>query len=372
MTPSATQVSTTSSAQPAVADYLLNLQRTAGNAAVNQILQRWQDDAATNRKGQVGTDAAAPFLDKAGNLSLNASAASGNVQRPHKTANLAKPFVQRHAEGTELPSKGESAGEVGKKLSPPSATRTKKQETQDQSAANISGSMFRLRQILSPRAMSLAGAQTILTGAYGGMKKIVPGTIVVLADQPACAAKYDEVCIAAGLTREDGVTPWAPGDCAKDDATAGTQTEGFAWNGVVYVNGATTLVTATAHEMLHNNTSSNFRKKMGETFNEGVTEYLARKALVAAGIPVPGVTAYPEQVAIVQDLIALVGEDAVMKAYFSGADSLIRAIGSKANGKWKAIRVAAEGLQADTIKLLLAPKVKKSFSQKLGEALTIF
>jgi hypothetical protein len=155
------------------------------------------------------------------------------------------------------------------------------------------------------------------------------------------------------------------GDCAKDDAAAGVQTEGFAFNGIVYVNGATTLVTATAHEVLHNNTASNFRKKMGETFNEGVTEYLARKALTAAGITVPGVTAYPDQVAIVRDLVALVGEDAVMRAYFGGADSLIRTIRREATGKWTQIRAAAEALQADTIKTLLAKKTKKSVGKKL-------
>ncbi len=143
--------------------------------------------------------------------------------------------------------------------------------------------------------MSLASAQKILQGSLGGLKTIVPGTIEVLADQAACSRKYDEVCMADGITRPDG-SPWAMGDCAKDDIAAGVQTEGFAWKGVVYVNGATTLVTATAHEILHNNADSGFRGKVGETFNEGTTEFLARDALKQVGVKVPSVTAYPEQV----------------------------------------------------------------------------
>jgi hypothetical protein len=82
--------------------------------------------------------------------------------------------VQRHAEGTELPSKDDSASEVGRKLAP-SATRSKKQETKDQTAATGAGTAFKNAHALTPKAMSLASAQTILTGAYGGMKKIVPG-----------------------------------------------------------------------------------------------------------------------------------------------------------------------------------------------------
>ena len=95
---------------------------------------------------------------------------------------------------------------------------------------------------------------------------------------------------------------------------------------------------------------------MGETFNEGSTEYLARKAVAAAGVTVPAVTAYPTQVGITTALIALVGEDALISGYFGGAATLKDLITTKAKGTWAQIRVAAEGLQTATVKDLLKPK----------------
>src|SRR3954447_23522568 len=227
--------------------------------------------------------------------------------------------VQRHPPGTELPTVPQDAAQVADKQaktpppvlgvpgadtagagatteaptptpapaaneqtpgtpSAPAATRTADEEKKQVEAGKKAGGDFGKAQKLSPGAMSLAAAQQVLQGAYGGMKDIVPGTIVILADQPACSAKYDDLCIAEGIKRPDG-SAWKKGDCAKDDAAQSVLTEGFAWKGVVYVNGKTTLVTATAHEVLHNNTSGKFRATAGDTFNEGATEYLARKAL---------------------------------------------------------------------------------------------
>jgi hypothetical protein len=234
----------------------------------------------------------------------------------------------------------------------PEATRSARQEATDKSEATTAGTAFKA---LTPGAMSLATAQKVLTGAFGGVKAIVPGSIVILADQPACSAKYDEVCIAAHIKRDDG-SDWKAGDCAKDDAAAGVTTEGFAWGGIVYVNGKTTLVTATAHEILHNNTAADYRAAMGETFNEGSTEYLARKAVAAAGVTVPATTAYPTQVDITTALVALVGEDALISGYFGGAATLKDLITTKAKGTWAQIRAAAEGLQTATAKDLLKPK----------------
>jgi len=246
----------------------------------------------------------------------------------------------------------EDATQDGGDTQAPEATRTAEQETADKKGATDAGTAFKA---LTPAAMSLATAQKVLTGAYGGVHTIVQGSIVILADQPACSAKYDEVCIADHIKRPDG-SAWKAGDRAKDDAAAGVTIEGFAWKGIVYVNGKTTLVTATAHEMLHLNTASDYRATMGETFNEGSTECLARKAVAAAGITVPAITAYPTQITITQALIALVGEDTLISAYFGGAATLTAAIGTKATGTWAQIRTAAEGLQVETAKNLLKAK----------------
>ena len=287
------------------------------------------------------------------------------------TARVIGRRIQRHPEGEALPLVGEQVGEIEAKASAapveasaapveaPAATRTKQEEAAQQGEAKKTGKAFQKTQKLTPGAMSLAGAQTILQGAFGGVKDIVPGTVVVLADQPACAAKYDEVCIADGIQRPDG-SAWQPGDCAKDDAAAGVQTEGFAWKGVVYVNGKTTLVTATAHEILHNNTAAGFRGKVGETFNEGITELLARRALKQAGVKVPSVTAYPDQVKFTEKLQKLVGESVIMGAYFGGADTLIAKYEQlKGAGTWATLKTAAEALDEKAFKKALAAKKAK-------------
>src|SRR5262249_22502126 len=196
---------------------------------------------------------------------------------------------------------------------------------------------------LTRGAMSLASAQAVLQGEYGAIKTFVQGSIQILADQPAISAKYDEVCIADHIKRPDG-SDWKAGDRARDDAAAGVTIEGFAWKGVVYVNGKTTLVTATAHEMLHVNTHADFRGKVGETINEGSTEYFARKALTNAGITVPGTTAYPTQVKIVTDLVALVGEDCLQKAYFSDPNTLVTSYEAKGSKTFAELKTAAEAL----------------------------
>lgn len=269
--------------------------------------------------------------------------------------------IQRHAEGTELPNKEDQVSEVAEKgQAAPEATRTKVEETAQVGEATKSGKAFQKAQKLTPGAMSLASAEKILQGAFGAVKKIVPGTVVVLADQPACAAKYDEVCMADGLLRPDGVTPWAAGDCAKDDSAAGTRTEGFAWKGVVYVNGKTTLVTATTHEILHNNVGAGFRAKMGETFNEGTTELLARRALSVAGVTVPSETAYPDQVKFTVRLQKLMGEKMLTDAYFSGPDALIAKFEElKGVGTWATLMVHAEALDEAKFNASLAAKKGK-------------
>jgi len=334
-------VRTPSLEQPLTAALLLHLQRTAGNTAVNTLLRQREhggDSTVTSGhgagKGKVGTPAS--DLGKA------------------STSAVSRLAVQRHPEGEALPQKSDLVTEVTKKEAP-AATRSLRQEKTDKQAATTEGTAEKARQALTPGAMSLATAQTILTGAFGGVKTIVPGAIVILADQPACAAKYDEVCIAAGIVRDDG-TLWKAGDCAADDAAAGVQTEGFAWEGTVYVNGKTTLITATAHEMLHLNAAANYRGIMGETFNEGSTEFLARKAIAAAGISVPAVTAYPVQIEITMALIALVGEDALTVAYFGGGATLKDLVRTKAKGTWDQIRAAAEALEVDNAKNYLKSK----------------
>ena len=273
------------------------------------------------------------------------------------------PHVQRHPEGTELPDSDAQASEIGvKENAAPPATRTAADETAETGAATKAGADFLASQAVSQGAMSLAGAQKILQGSFGDIKSIVPGTIVVLANQAACSAMYDKVCAAAGIFSpfppvDGSATPlWQAGDRARIDERDGIIIEGFAWEGVTYVNGESTLVTVTAHEVLHNNTGPDFRATAGETFNEGVTEILARAACEAAGIPVPHITAYPTQISLTQKLIDFVGMSVVQQAYFGNVQTLVDAYTSIAAGTWVSLKGAAEALDAAMVDAALTPK----------------
>ena len=182
------------------------------------------------------------------------------------------------------------------------------------------------------------------------------GSVEILADQPACSAKYDEVQMARGVLRPDG-SAWAAGDCAKDDLAEGVLTQGFAEAGVVYVNGQTTLVTATTHEILHNNVGAGFRTKTGETFNEGTTELLARRSLSVAGVTVPSITACPDQVKFTVRLQKLVGEKTLTDSYFGGPDPLIAKFEElKGVGTWATLKAHAEALDEAPFNAVLAAK----------------
>jgi hypothetical protein len=172
--------------------------------------------------------------------------------------------------------------------------------------------------------MSLATAQTVLQNTYGTIHQIVPGSIVLLNGRPALWARYDQAAAGAMNTHVNPPRLWQPGDAQQFIPTL----EGFADHGTVFVNQNTPLVTATAHEMLHNNTAAGFRSRMGESINEGTTEYLAIKALNAAGVATPsGSTAYPNEVALVTALINLIGENPLKQAYFNGGNNIQSVIG---------------------------------------------
>jgi hypothetical protein len=293
--------------------------------------------------------------------------------------------VQRHAEGKELPDKSELVSSVSSDLaqatdapvaarsSAPAETTVSPVGSQGESpsgpetvpaAVSVEerravieqgGEYKRQLNAAGPghgRAMSLAGAQAILQGVYGDVHTIVAGSIQILNGRAALWAKYDEVCIAAHLTNPTTRQPWAAGDSQRRDPGL----EGFAWGGVVYVNAETPLVTATAHEMLHNNTAAGFRAAVGEAINEGCTEFLAKRALYDAGVNTPAeATAYPTQVDIVNRLVSFVGVDKVISAYFGGANTFISAYETARNltGSWGALKTAADSLNVATVASLL-------------------
>jgi hypothetical protein len=202
--------------------------------------------------------------------------------------------------------------------------------------------------------MSLTTAQTVLQTAYGGIHQIVPGNIVLLDGQAPLWAAYDRINLGRNNTYVTPHRAWQNGDA--QSCIPGLQGFADSDTNTVYVNRQTALVTATAHEMLHINTAADFRAAVGETVNEGTTEYLARKAVTAAGVALGDVQAYPQQRAIVEQIIGVVGEATLTQSYFGGAPTLINAFNAlQGPGKFAQLRPLAEALDAVHAAQLLHP-----------------
>lgn len=194
-------------------------------------------------------------------------------------------------------------------------------------------------QKISPGAVGLAAAGAILRRSYSRVRKISPGTVVILGSQQACANRFDAACIAAGVTRPDG-TPWQSGDCDRDDAETAVQTQGFVWDGVVYVCAESMIVPTTQHEMLHTNAASGFQAKVGGVLNEGISELLTLQSLRQVGIRMPGATTYPLEVRIASLLAAKLGIDVIKRAYFEDVDVLVKAYLTKVPSPWEELVAA--------------------------------
>jgi hypothetical protein len=285
------------------------------------------------------------------------------LQRSHGNQFVARTLanrkLQRHPEGFEPGIDPEAAAQ---ELAQPESSGVETSPAAESESADLTPSETAPKGAkptapAKPKAMSLAKAEEVLTASFGKVKKIVPGKIEILADRKALWAKYDEINKGRGNPYNGG-KPWEDGDAKKYipglDGTANPDT------GTVYVNDQTTLATATAHEVLHNNTAAGFRKAVGETINEGATEYLAIKALKAAKVSIKSGTAYPGEVGFVTKLIEVVTEKVLIDSYFGGATTLTdaydKAKGTGAFDKLKPLADAKNYTEAG--KLLKAEKPK--------------
>jgi hypothetical protein len=262
---------------------LESLQRGAGNSAVQRLLdggralQRHPEGAPISADPAGELEGASPDAPVAG-ISESAIAASSSGA----TAGLAESeSVSGEQAEVETPQ-----AEDGKDKKPPAPAK--------------------------PNYLDLATAQTVLQKTYGKVKKITTGNIVFLESREDTWAKYDELCI------DGNVKDWKKGD-AKKRYPLGLN--GFNWKGTSYINKASALSTTTPHEMLHGNTADGFRAAVGETLNEGVTQYFTLKALKDSSIDPPKSIPYADEVEVATALIALIGEQSVIDAYFKGGDS---------------------------------------------------
>ena len=150
----------------------------------------------------------------------------------------------------------------------------------------------------------LAGAQQILTTAFGNIKTIVPGSIQLLSQDDFQAA-YDAIY-------GSGQYSWA-----KYVAPRYGNLNGFASGGVNYINRATAGLHTIVHEMLHNNCASDFIGVVGSRFNEGATEILTQMACGLFDEPAP--VTYPGESPCVQAALdSGLPSTALEEAYLKG------------------------------------------------------
>ncbi len=209
---------------------------------------------------------------------------------------------------------------------------------------------------VSSNAMDLTRAQQVLQDTFGDVHTIVPGNIVLLDDNAAIWAAYDRVARGRNNPYVTPNRPWQDGDA---QAAFPHGLNGFQDAGTVYVSRQTSSPTTTCHEMLHLNTASGFRGSMGETINEGSTQYLTVKALTAAGVALPATIPYQQETDLVGDLVNLVGEDRLIQAYFNGGGNINALIGrvdlSQGEGTFAILRQLGDGREFDRARALLRP-----------------
>jgi hypothetical protein len=152
--------------------------------------------------------------------------------------------------------------------------------------------------------LDLASGEKVLTNAFGAVKKIVQGKIEVL-DPAKFQEAYDKIY---------GQTQWSWDKYVKP--TYGSL-NGFAYDGVNYINTGSAGLHTVVHEMLHNNTAVDWRGVVGSRFDEGTTEVLTQEACKKLQVDAP--TCYPGESPVVRALLATgLSLDVLVEAYLVG------------------------------------------------------
>jgi hypothetical protein len=193
--------------------------------------------------------------------------------------------------------------------------------------------------------MSATAAQQLLQRAYGSYRTMSAGNVQVLA-QADFQAAYDAIY---------GSGPYA---WATYVAPRFGNLNGFAYNGVNYINRDMANVTTVPHEMLHSNAAADWRPVVGNEFDEGATEYLEQHALRTGGIHTT-LTHYPNQRAVVEAFLAAgATQDSLFRAYLvSGAQTLVAQwVDNHCQGNWAQVKTATQASQWAVARASLAPR----------------
>lgn len=178
--------------------------------------------------------------------------------------------------------------------------------------------------------MDLATGAAVLTGAFGDVASISPGRVEILT-QDEFQAAYDRIYGATQYSWARYVAP-GPGNL-----------NGFAYEGVNYINRASAGLHTVVHEMLHNNTASDWRAVVGSRWDEGTTEVLTQEACAQVAEPAP--TCYPNESPVVRHAIAQgLSMNDLKTAYLNGGAQAKVAdwVDSHCTENWAAVKVHME------------------------------
>ena len=173
-------------------------------------------------------------------------------------------------------------------------------------AGSVSPATHTAAPVHPPRQlpMDLATGEAVLEGAFGEVASISRGSIQIL-DQAAFQAAYDNIYGGGEYSWDNYVVPRYG------------SLNGFAHDGVNYINRASAGLHTIVHEMLHNNTAGDWRDVVGSRWDEGTTEVLTQVACARVAEPAP--VCYPGESPVVREALAQgLSQADLTEAYFNG------------------------------------------------------
>ncbi|TNF24773.1 MAG: hypothetical protein EP329_24350 [Deltaproteobacteria bacterium] len=190
--------------------------------------------------------------------------------------------------------------------------------------------------------MAKEAAVKLLQDAFGTYRTMSGGSLEVL-EPDAFKAAYEKVYGKTKYAWDKYVVPKFG------------SLNGFAHKGVNYINKASANLGTVPHEMLHNNTASDWTPVVGSEFNEGATDYLKQYALKKAGKRSPN--SYAKQLEVVTAYVAIASESDLFTAYLKGgADKLVKAKVDATCGSWQAVKDAMQAKEFAKAKVKLRKK----------------
>jgi len=192
--------------------------------------------------------------------------------------------------------------------------------------------------------LSKEKAKQVLQDAFGSYVTISEGKVEVL-EQAAFQVAYDKIYGKTQYSWDKWVKP------------IHGNLNGFAYDGVNYINKNMANTGTVPHEMLHNNAASDWRPFVGSQFDEGSTDVLKQHALKKAGLSSPN--SYPDQISCVEAFLATgVSKEQLFTAYLKGGASKIvgEHVDKTCKGSWSDVKTAMEAKDWAKAKVKLAKK----------------